>query len=694
VVSLKPTRRYLRSVLVALVAALPVVGFASPVSAASLPGAPSPQSVAVDGVAAIVRAAAPVSDGGAPITQYTFSLSDSSGSSPLICTALLPTCLFPDLSPSTTYRYTATATNAAGTGPASAPVVVVTGTGLPGVPRVQQASNTLGYIDGVMISPPVYAPLSTGGKPLTAIVVTLNPGGRTCNALASCQFAGLTPNTTYTYSAHAVNEIGSSPESAVFAVKTTSGLPGRPIAPSIIRTTATASVVRGFLYAYDNGGSPITSYTLTAQPGNVTCVHTSVTGECELVGLIPSTTYSVTATGTNVIGTGPASWATTFATTSGLPLTKADGATLITRTSARLGWIPTTTAIPTTVTFTVNPGGITCTVPYFNANGGACLVTGLSPSTSYTYSVVATNAAGSATSNVVAFKTGDGLPGITAVVSPKPISATSATARWNGATDGGYPITGYTATLTDPTGLIAPKSCTTAAGSCVFAGLNPSSVYTYSVQATNQWGTGPAGTATFTTLAAPTVTGPVKPTFRGATVIKPTSMTVGWSGAGNGGSPITNYTAIMTPSGHTCSGPTVVTCTATGLTPNTTYTWTITATNAIGTSIPTVYSQATSWSAPDTPVGLPAANYTAASADAVWSAPNDWGSPITMYAITLVDITPLDDLPRTCTTAPSARSCTFYNLVPSDTYSYTVRATNAFGSSVASAPITFTVPLV
>ncbi|WP_088316931.1 fibronectin type III domain-containing protein [Kineosporia sp. R_H_3] len=58
-----------------------------------------------------------------------------------------------------------------------------------------------------------------------------------------------------------------------------------------------------------DGGSPPTGYTATAAPGGATC--TSAANGCVLTGLTTGTTYSVTVTATNAMGTGPASAART-----------------------------------------------------------------------------------------------------------------------------------------------------------------------------------------------------------------------------------------------------------------------------------------------------------------------------------------------------------------------------------------------
>ena len=60
--------------------------------------------------------------------------------------------------------------------------------------------------------------------------------------------------------------------------------------------------------------------------------------------------------------------------------------------------------------------------------------------------------------------------------------------------------------------------------------------------------------------------------------------TVSWAATSGNGSPVTGYTVTATPGGKTCTTTDALSCTITGLTNGTAYTFTVVASNAVGDS--------------------------------------------------------------------------------------------------------------
>jgi uncharacterized repeat protein (TIGR02543 family) len=96
------------------------------------------------------------------------------------------------------------------------------------------------------------------------------------------------------------------------------------------------------------------------------------------------------------------------------------------------------------------------------------------------------------------------------------------------------------------------------------------------------------------------ITKPDAPTGVSATSGADATSTVSWTAPSDGGSAITGYTATSN-AGQTCSGATT-SCSITGLTNGTSYTFTVTATNSIGISDPSAPSSAITPVAPAAPV--------------------------------------------------------------------------------------------
>ncbi|WP_370586006.1 fibronectin type III domain-containing protein [Tessaracoccus sp. MC1756] len=176
------------------------------------------------------------------------------------------------------------------------------------------------------------------------------------------------------------------------------------------------------------------------------------------------------------------------------------------------------------------------------------------------------------------------IPGATAPSTPQGISATpsNASVKVSWATpisDGGSPITSYTITAQPGSLTKTVNGNTTTA---TFTGLTNGTAYTFTVQATNQIGTSPASATSAPVTPAGTPTTPARPT---ATSSSSQQAAVTWQAPFNNGSAITGYTITAQPGNitKTVNGNTT-TATFTGLTNGTAYTFTVQATNQIGTS--------------------------------------------------------------------------------------------------------------
>jgi hypothetical protein len=282
-----------------------------------------------------------------------------------------------------------------------------------------------------------------------------------------------------------------------------STLPGAPTGLS--GTPSNRSAVLKWIPPTTNGGSPITGYVITAVPGGATVTTTTVTTYV-VGGLSNGTAYVFTVAAINAQGTGPAS-ASSPAIKPAAPRRPAAPTSVTAignNTAASVSWTApksTATAPLQRYVVTASPGGASSTV---NAELTTASVSGLTNGTSYTFTVVAVNSAGSSPASAPSAAT---KPAVTAPAAPASVQAsptgTAVTVTWAPpANDGGTAITAYKVTAS-PGGAIASVDASTT--TAVIANLIAGTSYTFTVNAVNGRGRGAGATSLPT---APDVTVP------------------------------------------------------------------------------------------------------------------------------------------------------------------------------------------
>jgi hypothetical protein len=163
------------------------------------------------------------------------------------------------------------------------------------------------------------APANNGGKPILgykAMVVGDTALSCETTGATSCSILNLAAGTTYNVVVRASNEVGGGPNSLASnaVVPIAPIVPTAPRTPSAVVNSSSAVTVSWTAPAY-NGGSIITGYTVTSNPGSLTCV-TAGELSCQVTGLTQATPYTFSIVATNIAGNSPA--ATVNATTTGI----------------------------------------------------------------------------------------------------------------------------------------------------------------------------------------------------------------------------------------------------------------------------------------------------------------------------------------------------------------------------------------
>ena len=580
------------------------------------------------------------------------------------------------------------------------------------------------------------APTSVGTSAIIDYTVTGTPGGSCTVAVpaTSCTIIGLTAGTSYTFTVTASNAAGPSAASgasnAVTPVVQTT--PPAPTNLTVSNAAPTASNRALLTWSAQPGtNNTITAYRIatlnasgvqiaddtivaTASPSYTTPVlatsPVNTAYRFTVSTIVNGTVQAPLTTGTVSVASAPTppfipwtvpSW-TSFTAATDLTATVGNLSAVIEWTDPQVpGGYP---LAATTVTATpVSGSAVTC-----SSTLQTCTMTGLTAGMTYGLTMVAANTAPNRNTSAVQVGTSFTVPpSATAPAPPTNVTATAGfqqvTASWAAPSNpGASGIVKYRAvalpaatvpTLDGTSNLItSPSSSCEVTGTppvttCTMVGLDNGTDYRIYVQAIN------SATTNVNTVSPPSapsaIVTPGNPAVPGA----PTGVTaaagigqatVSWTApASQGSSAITGYTVTGSPGGS-CS-TTATTCTITGLTAGTSYTFTVRATNAVGTGTASSPSNAVTPTAttPGAPTGVSAVAGDQ-KATVAWTAPSsNGGAAITGYTVTsqssLVG-TPV----RTCTTT-GATTCEVTGLVNDVTYTFTVVARNAVGTGNASA---------
>jgi predicted RNA-binding protein with TRAM domain len=462
----------------------------------------------------------------------------------------------------------------------------------------------------------------------------------------------------------------------------------------------------------NNGGSTVTGYNVyqgtsaggedysTAVNGGTLITTTTYT----VTALTNATTYYFTVKAVNAVGPSVASsevWAIPAAAVPGAPTgvtaTPANASAMVTWAAPSSSGGSAISSYKVTGTDLTTPakGGQTCTW----AEGAlSCAVTGLTNGDAYSFTVTATNslgtgAASSASSSVIPAVTVPGAP-TNLVATP---ASTTVVLSWTAPANGGSAITGYniyegTSSGGESTTPVNGSTLITTTTYTVTA-LTNATTYYFTVKAVNAVGPSVASSEVW---AIPAAAVPGAPTGVTATPAN-ASATVSWSAPSNlGGSAITSYKVTATDSttpakgGQHCTWTSgALSCLVTGLNNGDSYTFTVTATNSVGTGIASSASSSIepAFTVPSAPTGVIA---TPGNTKVVlsWTAPANGGPSITGYDV-YMGTTPggESDAPVNGTVLITATTTTVSGLTNATTYYFTVKAENDIGRSAASAEV-------
>ena len=453
--------------------------------------------------------------------------------------------------------------------------VTVTVSGVPGAPG---APSVLGFGNGTALL--AWSAPPSNGQPIDQYTVSGGPASQTCTT-TTCNITGLQNGTAYQFRVSAHNAVGDGPQSQPSAPVTPNQVPGTPLPPSV--TFGDSSVTVTWSPPTDVG-TPITCYQVAVSPAAGTGPSCVTGTRAVWTGLTNGDSYTFTVRAENALGFGPSSGPSAAVVPAGVP--SAPGTPQVTAvpndpTGGKLDveWPAVTGpaangADVTSYALRITQGSTvvrTDTVVPTSPTEDPILdsVSGLSNSVAYTFSVTATNKAGTSPS-------GPTTTPFTVFAQPGAVTNLAATNYQNGQTtlsftppaSNGQSIQYYQYSENG-------GPYTQLGSNNVIGGLANGRQYSFVIEACNTYCGAPSNSATATPDAPPTA--PVI----GASV-SGTTVSFSWGAASSNGCPVSSVAYSLNGGGYT--GSSAPGSATTGGSYSTTYTITVRVTDSCGLS--------------------------------------------------------------------------------------------------------------
>ncbi len=627
----------------------------------------------------------PTSNGGFRIINYSIFRGETSVNKNLLIT-IGNTTIYYDMGlvNGQTYFYQVSALNIIGEGPKSEEANATP------VKHPSEPLNLQAFADDHQITLIWSMPISDGGSPITNYTIYrgTTSGGETNltkigNVLTYLD-TGLTNGVTYYYKVSAINAIGEGPQSNE-ANATPTTLPGPP--NGLVTSASNQQVTLNWLPPSDNGGSPITNYSIyrCLSPGGETFLTTigNVTTHID-TSLMNGQTYYYKVSAWNSLGEGPRSNEAN-ATPTKTPSEPLNLQAIAGSTQVTLIWsLPTDDGGLPITNYTIYRGLSSGSETLLTTLGNVLAHTdsGLINGQTYFYKVSAKNAIGEGQNSTEISATPSTIPS-----EPRNLQAFAGNSQitliWTApAFNGGSPIINYSIYQGSTSGGETFLKDVDNVLFCTIASLVNGETYFYRISAKNAAGEGPQSTE----ASATPVTVPGAPIGLSA-IIGNEQITLMWlAPEDDGGFQITNYTIHR---GITSDSKTflitlgnVLTYTDTGLTSGVTYFYTVTAMNAVGYGPTSIEVSATSASTPWIPLNLQTSAFWNTTTGAgyillTWTEPaENGGSPVSNYRIYRGTEPGREMLLANTLNVTLFKDIT---VLPGQIYYYRVSAINAFG---------------